>query len=53
MDPDINGDGKVSVEEAHSWMIAAMDATDPTIIGQGGGPTAIIVLDGIEGETFL
>lgn len=53
MNPDANGDGGISVEEAYNWAVAANEATLPTWFGPGMGPTDIYMLDGIEGETFL
>jgi hypothetical protein len=53
MNPDINGDGKVSLEEAYYWTVAAQKATDPTIIAWGGGQVDLYMFDGIQGETFL
>lgn len=53
MSPDINGDGKVSLEEAYVWTVAAQKATDPTIIAWGGGQVDLYMFDGIQGETFL
>lgn len=53
MDPDINGDGRISLEEAYCWAVAAQDATDPSVLGWGGGPSTLYMFDGIEGETFL
>lgn len=53
MDPDSNGDGKISLEEAHWWAVAANEATDPNYVGWGGGPLDLYMVDEIEGETFL
>lgn len=53
MNPDINGDGKISVEESYNWAVAANEATDITVVGWGGGPVGLYMVDGIEGETFL
>lgn len=53
MNPDTNGDGRVSVEEAFAWAVAAAAATAPSHVGWGGGPCAQYMFDGIEGETFL
>jgi len=51
--PDLNGDGRISLEEAYSWSIAAQQATDPSLIGWGGGTVGLYMFDGIQGETFL
>ena len=53
MNPDTNGDRKVSVEEAYAWAVAAADSADPNVVGWGGGPCAQYMVDGIEGEAFL
>jgi len=53
MNPDSNGDGKISVEESYYWAVAANEATDPNVVGWGGGPVGLYMVDGIEGETFL
>jgi hypothetical protein len=52
VNPDSNGDGKVSMEEAWFWADQAFAATRPNIINYGG-PCHIYMVDGIEGETFL
>jgi hypothetical protein len=53
MNPDTNGDGMVSVEEAYAWAVAAADSADPNVVGWGGGQCAQYMFDGIDGETFL
>lgn len=53
MNPDVNGDGKISVEESFYWAVAANEATAPNVVGWGGGPVGLYMVDGIEGETFL
>lgn len=53
MNPDTSGDGKISVEEAYAWAVAAAGATDPSYVAWGGGPCAQYMFDGISGETFL
>lgn len=52
LNPDSNGDGKVSVEEAWVWANQAFAATDPNIINYGG-PLKMYMVDGIEGETYF
>jgi hypothetical protein len=53
MEPDANGDGRVSVEESFAWAVAAQAAADSSYIAHGGGPCAQYMYDGIPGETFL
>jgi hypothetical protein len=53
MNPDSDGNGAVSIEEAFHWTLAALANTDQTIIALGMGPSNPVMFDGVTGETYL
>ena len=53
MDPDANGDGAISLEEAFVWTQAAQENTAFEIFGYAKAVTHPVMFDGVDTETYL